>query len=340
MTEWAGFDQVKAQVRIEQILERKNLLNEMKQKGKQLVGLCPFHNDSRTPSFKVTPSRNIWRCFGCNMGGDVIDLVRQFEGYTEGDRTANRRKATVLIQEWFGITPQRPATKRKSRKKDATDNDSPQKDGLEVRVKKEEAEAAAQEEPGPPANDETPTNPPLKFELKNLDPDHPYLIERGLTRETVSTFGLGYFGGKGTMQGRIVIPIHNEQGELVAYAGRWPGDEGWPEDEDRYKLPKGFYKSHLLYNLHRACEYAEEGLIITEGFFSLYELWQRGRKNVVAIMGSSVSVEQERLIVETVGSRGKVLLAFDPDEAGRRGMTDAATRLTQHCFVRVVELRI
>jgi DNA primase len=340
MTEWAGFDQVKAQVRIEQILERKNLLDEMKQKGKQLVGLCPFHNDSRTPSFKVTPSRNIWRCFGCNIGGDVIDLVRQFEGYTEGDRTANRRKATVLIQEWFGITPQRPATKPKSRKKDAINIDSPWKDGLEERVKEEEVEAAAEEEPEPPADDETPINPPLKFELKNLDPDHPYLIERGLTKETVQTFGLGYFGGKGTMQGRIVIPIHNEQGELVAYAGRWPGDEGWPEGEEKYKLPKGFYKSHVLYNLHRAKMHAVDGLIICEGFFSLYALWQRGRKNVVAVMGSSVSIEQERLIVETVGSRGRVLLAFDDDDAGRRGMQDSAARLAPQVFVRTVELSI
>jgi DNA primase len=340
MTEWAGFDQVKAQVRIEQILERKNLLDEMKQKGKQLVGLCPFHNDSRTPSFKVTPSRNIWRCFGCNIGGDVIDLVRQFEGYTEGDRTANRRKATVLIQEWFGITPQRPATKPKSRKKDAINIDSPWKDGLEERVKEEEVEAAAEEEPEPPADDETPINPPLKFELKNLDPDHPYLIERGLTKETVQTFGLGYFGGKGTMQGRIVIPIHNEQGELVAYAGRWPGDEGWPDGEDRYKLPTGFHKSHVLYNLHRARANATEGLIVVEGFWSVFDLWQKGRLNTVSVMGSSVSVEQERLIVETVGPRGRILLAFDADDAGRRGMIDAAARLTQHCFVRVVELRI
>jgi DNA primase len=340
MTEWAGFDQVKAQVRIEQILERKNLLDEMKQKGKQLVGLCPFHNDSRTPSFKVTPSRNIWRCFGCNIGGDVIDLVRQFEGYTEGDRTANRRKATVLIQEWFGITPQRPENKPKSRKKDAINIDSPWKDGLEERVKEEEVEAAAQQESKPPAADETPTNPPLKFELKNLDPDHPYLFERGLTKETVSTFGIGYFGGKGTMQGRIVIPIHNEHGELVAYAGRWPGDEGWPDGEDRYKLPRGFHKSHVLYNLHRARANATEGLIVVEGVWSVFDLWQKGRLNTVSVMGSSVSVEQERLIVETVGPRGRILLAFDPDDAGRRGMKDAAERLAPQVFVRTVELSI
>jgi DNA primase len=188
--------------------------------------------------------------------------------------------------------------------------------------------------------DEVAINPPLQFELKNLDPEHPYLKERGLSVDTIATFGLGYYGGKGTMSGRIVIPIHNERGELIAYAGRWPGDEGWPEGEEKFKLPKGFAKKRILYNWHRAKEHAAEGLIVVEGYFTVFELWQKGRMNVCAVMGSSVSAEQERLIVDTVGQRGRILLAFDPDEAGRRGMIDAAARLTQHCFVRTVELKV
>jgi DNA primase len=149
------------------------------------------------------------------------------------------------------------------------------------------------------------------------------------------------------MQGRIAIPLHDAHGVLVGYAGRWPGDEGWPEDEGKYKMPpnsKGFYKSHLLYNLHQAREHATDGLIVVEGFFSVFELWQRGRKNVVAVMGSSVSPEQEKLIVETVkqmgGNKCRVLLAFDSDEAGRRGAADAAVRLAPQVFVRTVELTI
>ena len=90
--------------------------------------------------------------------------------------------------------------------------------------------------------------------------------------------------------------------------------------------------------LHRAREHAIDGLIVVEGFFDTLDFWQRGRKNVVALMGSSLSEAQERLIVQTVGGRGRVLLAFDPDEAGRKGMHEAAARLVSQVFVRTVTI--
>jgi DNA primase len=170
--------------------------------------------------------------------------------------------------------------------------------------------------------------------FKNLDPAHPFLAEQGLTEETISTFGIGYHAGRGMMHGRIVIPIHNEAGELVAYAGRWPGSDP-PEGQEKYLFPPNFKKSLVLYNLQRAREHAGEGLIVVEGFFSgVFTLWQMGRKNVVAVMGSSLSDAQERLIVQTVGERGRVLLIFDGDEAGSKGMADAAARLAPQVFVR------
>jgi DNA primase len=97
-------------------------------------------------------------------------------------------------------------------------------------------------------------------------------------------------------------------------------------------------KSLILFNLHRAREHAAEGLIVVEGFFTVCEFWQRGRKNVVALMGSSLSPEQERLIVETVGAKGRVLLALDNDEAGRKGSADARSRLVSQVFVREMAL--
>ena len=74
------FDDVKAQVSIEDVLSHYDFLDALQEKGSQLVGLCPFHKDSK-PSFKVTPApRNLWHCFGCQKGGDVIDLVCVAEG--------------------------------------------------------------------------------------------------------------------------------------------------------------------------------------------------------------------------------------------------------------------
>ena len=98
-------------------------------------------------------------------------------------------------------------------------------------------------------------NPPLTFKLKTLDSKHPYLKERGLKKETIKEFGLDYCN-RGLMKGRIAIPIHNEKGELVAYAGRYSGDP--PEGEPKYKLPPKFKKHLILFNLNRAKKLAKE----------------------------------------------------------------------------------
>lgn len=337
MAAWVDFDEIKAQVGIEQVLSHYGLLDRMTVKGKKLSGLCPFHPDAKTKSFKADLEKNLWHCFGaCGAGGDVIDLVCAQEGFTSGERNANRRKAAVLLQERFGITPKQgaPTPRQKPKKQAEAVSDPEHREGATATKEGKGCDQAAGKE------SEALFNPPLKFELKNLDPDHPYLFERGLTKETIVTFGLGFHTGKGSMQGRIAIPIHNERGELVAYAGRWPGEEGWPEDEDKYKLPSNFHKSLVLFNLHRAKEYAGEGLIVVEGFFAVFELWQKGRRNIVAVMGSHVSPEQEKLLVETIGPKGRVLIAFDQDEAGRKGSADAASRLAPHVYVRTIELSL
>jgi hypothetical protein len=94
-------------------------------------------------------------------------------------------------------------------------------------------------------------NKPLGFAL-TLDASHPYLIERVLTPELVATFGLGYCS-KGSMAGRVCILIHNGEGALVAYAGRWVGpEEDLPEGKGKYELPSGFHKGLELFN--RFCQ--------------------------------------------------------------------------------------
>jgi DNA primase len=100
------------------------------------------------------------------------------------------------------------------------------------------------------------------------------LKERGLTDETIATFGLG-FCQKGILAGHVAIPIHNVKGELVAYAGRWPGVP--PNPDEKYKLPKGFMKSWEVFNLHRARQVRDEHpLLIVEGFFDAIKLHQHG----------------------------------------------------------------
>lgn len=182
------------------------------------------------------------------------------------------------------------------------------------------------------AKEEEIINPPLKFALK-LDPDHPYLADRGLAKETIEHFGLGYCS-RGLMKERIAIPIHNDRGELVAYAGRWPGDP--PEGEGKYKLPPGFQKHLVLFNLHRVIKEASAGkLIVVEGFFDCFRIWQAGFKNVVALMGSTLSPEQEELLV----SHAKMIaVMLDRDDAGMKATGEILSSLAGIVFVRVIEL--
>ena len=320
---WVSFEEVKIQVRMADVLAHYGLMQGTTEKpskhGRELRLRCPFHEDA-TPSLSINAETGKFHCFGCNAkGGDIFDFVVAKEDITAGDRTKSRRQAALLIQDWFGVestAAPAPQTQAPAENSAPVEDVTPPKEATEEEV-----------------------NPPLKFAFKHLETRHPYLTQdRGLKEATIDAFGLGYHAGKGIMSGRTVIPVHNERGELVAYAGRWPADAGWPEGTDKYHLPPGFRKSKLLFNLHRAREHATEGLIVVEGFFTVCEFWQRGRKNVVALMGSAMSAEQERLIVETVGPKGRVLLALDNDEAGRKGSEDARNRLSSQVFVREMAL--
>ena len=322
MAQWVSFDEIKSRVSMKDVLAHYGLIQGTTEKpSKQGIELrlrCPFHED-KTPSLSINAATGKFHCFGCHAkGGDIFDFVVTKEGITASDRTKSRRQAALLIKDWFGV-------------------------GQAATPAPENSAAVAHtppvEEVTPADEAGVPVNPPLTFTFRHLDTRHAYLTkDRGLTEATIDVFGLGHHAGKGIMHNRVVIPIHNEQGELVAYAGRWPADAGWPEGSDKYMIPPGFRKSHVLFNLHRAREHATEGLIVVEGFFTVFEFFQRGRKNVVALMGSSMSAEQERLIVEAVGPKGRVLLALDSDEAGRKGSEDAVNRLRSQVFVREMAL--
>ena len=175
-------------------------------------------------------------------------------------------------------------------------------------------------------------NRPLSFTLHGIDPTHSYLRARGILEETSRHFGVGFFSGRGTMAGRVVIPISNERGELVAYAGRAIDDA-----EPKYKFPTGFKKGVVLFNLHHVRELPSSGkndVIVVEGFFDCLKVWQSGFLNVVALMGSSLSDEQQNVLCEFA----RVVLFLDGDEAGRTAARDVASILVQRTFVKIVNL--
>jgi DNA primase len=332
--QWVSFDQIKQTPGVmRKVLEFYGLVDDMKERGSQLTGICPIHKGSNRTEFSVHLQKSIWQCFSCKAKGDVINFVELMEG-------VDRREAALKIASWLGIaaTGGRESKKLVREEKKVDGKEEKKDDCLyEKKEEKDRADHAAEPAESKGEQKSDPVNPPLKFQLQNLDADHPYLQARVLP-ETIRHFGLGLCK-KGMMNGRVVIPIHNDKGELIAYAGRWPGGDP-PEGEGKYKLPPKFQKSHVVFNLHRAIE-ANKGtetkeLILTEGYFDVFSFFERGVNTAVALMGSSLSQEQERLILEAAGSEGKVLLAFDDDEAGHLCTQDVIKRLIKKVFVKSI----
>jgi 5S rRNA maturation endonuclease (ribonuclease M5) len=148
---------------------------------------------------------------------------------------------------------------------------------------------------------------------------HPYLEQRAVQPSTAAWFGIGYYGGSGFLRNRIVFPIHDSEGQLVAYAGR--SIDG---SEPRYLFPPSFRKSQVVFNLHRAVGKSTGWAIVVEGFFDCLRVHQAGYRNVVALMGVSLSEVQEQILLERFQ---QLVLMLDGDEAGRRASQQLAARL-------------
>ncbi len=184
-------------------------------------------------------------------------------------------------------------------------------------------------------------NAPLGFELKELEFTHPYLLDRGFDVDNTAHFGLG-FCKKGLMKDRFAIPIHNLDGELVAYAGRIVDDAKINADCPRYLFPSDrekdgvnyrFKKSELLYNGHRALALGRKGIIIVESYTAVWWLHQAGFPNVVAVMGASMSDAQATLILTRFAPSFAVVLA-DGDAAGARMAESALVHLAPALWIR------
>ena len=150
-------------------------------------------------------------------------------------------------------------------------------------------------------------------------------------------FGIG-FCAKGMMAGRIAIPIHNAEGNVVAYAGVVPVNR--PRTRPNTSCRQGFRKSQELFNIDRAIkEPADKPLVIVEGFFDCMKLHQNGCRKVVALMGSTMSAAQEELIRQHTDGKSQVIVMLDENEAGQAGREDIAVRLSKFCFVKVHHVR-
>jgi hypothetical protein len=247
---YVNFRELKAAVPIRSVLERYGFLESLRERGESLSGACPLCRGET--SFRASLEKNCFHCFRCEAGGNMLDLVAAVE-----DRSV--RDAAVMVAEWFGVATSAPGKPKPARTGRRTEQSAKPPDTAESQTPPKQ-EATMPSEPSPPPlqpvaeEGREPAgngNKPLTFELK-LDPDHPWLAGAGLLPETVSEFGLG-FCSRGMMAGRICFPIRNASGELLGYAGRWPGDDP-PGDQPLWRYPQGLDLSRLVYPAERLAE--------------------------------------------------------------------------------------
>jgi DNA primase len=314
---WVDFKAVKDAVSMEAALAHYSIKVYRANKD-HVRGKCPLPTHTSPTSklsFVVNTTKNVWSCKSDSCvagregktGGNVLDFVAVME-------KCSIREAAEKLASWFGVQAEIPLAPKTAA--EATEEGTPPTPDPMVKPPSVES-----------PKDEGQTSP-LKFTLKGVDPAHPYLAHRGITRETAALFGVGFFPGKGSMVGRVVVPIHNGEGELIAYAGRSIDDA-----EPRYKLPENFKKSLVLFNLHRAK--GQGRVVVVEGFFGTMKVHQAGFPGVVGLMGWSLSEEQEDLLAKHFH---EAVLMLDGDEAGRKATPESAARLARKMFVRAVEL--
>lgn len=283
---------------------------KLTRKGKNLVGLCPFHSE-KTGSFFIYPQTQSFYCFGCGAGGDVITFLKRIENleYIE---------AVKLLAQKCGIPfPEDTMDDVASRRKART---------LEI-------------------NRET-----ARFYHQCLISDmgreaYSYLIQRGRTPKIIRHFGLGYspddwdslvrhLKSKGfkedeleysgicvrskngglydRFRGRAIFPIIDLRGNVVAFGGRAMGDRG-PKYLNSSDTPV-FKKSKNLFALNFAKSSKAPNLILAEGYMDVIAIHQAGFDNAIATLGTSLTEEQARLIAQYTDT---VIIAYDSDGAGQ-----------------------
>lgn len=293
----------------------------LKRRGATLVGLCPFHNE-KTPSFTVYPATQSFYCFGCGAGGDAITFVKKIENldYLDAVKTLAQRAGLQMPQEGFDDS----LSKRRRR------------------ILEMNREAAR------------------FYHSVLLSPEgkvgHDYYIGRALSAATINHFGLGFApnqwdallkhmrakgyqpaelvdaglarkGQKGyydSFRNRIMIPIIDVRGNVIAFGGRVL-DDSKPKYTNTIDTLV-YKKTNELFALNFAKDSKQDALILCEGYMDVIAMHQAGFTNAVGGCGTALTTEQVRLISRYAK---EVILTYDADEAGQKALQKAMTLFDQ-----------
>lgn len=323
------FEHVNEHGDFEKVLQHFNI--EYTRNRDQIRCLCPLHDDTN-PSLSITlvaiPEKNVkantWQCFGCKESGTIIDLTAALLG-------SDLRTAAELVADvsGCGLAPARsgPAKGgRTGRTKPTAANAS------KAKTKENATSSGSAKQSDESSEDVVITHQPLKFTLP-LEQAHPYIEER-VPLWLAHQFGVGVCSAesRSMMAGRCCVPIHDPAGALIAYAGRYLGDD---PAEPKWKLPPRFNKLNVVFNGHRI-EYCRK-VVLVEGFFDVIRLHGLCIP-AVSCMGTAISELQVKILVD-LGIE-QVLVLFDGDEEGQAAVPDAVTALASSVYVRSAELPV
>ena len=310
---------------VDQVIESNNIVDvigsyvKLTKKGSTYFGLCPFHNE-KTPSFSVTDNGNkqMYYCFGCHKGGTVLTFIMQYENvsYTDALKTLADRAGIALPKPDYSKEQE-----ALSRKKDAI---------LEVNkeaakyfyhlLKSERGKNALKYLTDRGLSDETIRSFGLGYSDKYRDDLYQYMKNKGFTDDILKESGL--FSIKETdthdyFWNRVMFPIMDVRSKVIAFGGRVMG-----EGEPKYlNSPETicFNKRRTLYGLHAAKKHKGKELILCEGYMDVISLHQAGFTNAVASLGTALTEGHADILKRYTGN---VVISYDSDTAGR----DAALR--------------
>ena len=305
---------------IEEVRQKNDIVDVVSQyvrltrRGSTYFGLCPFHNE-KTPSFSVTPGKQMYYCFGCGAGGNVYNFIMEYENYTFGE-------ALKHLADRAGVELPKIEYSR------------------EVREKAEQREELLE------INKQAARYYYYQLRTEGGKIGYQYLSGRGLSEETMRKFGLGYsdkFGGglykflksKGYSDerlresglfnvderhgmydkfwNRVIFPIMDVNNRVIGFGGRVMGD-GKPKYLNSPET-KIFDKSRNLYGLNIARTTRKKYLILCEGYMDVISMHQAGFTNAVASLGTALTSGHASLLKRYTQ---EVLLLYDSDEAGIR----------------------
>ena len=305
---------------IEEVRSKNDIVDVVSQyvrltkKGNSYFGLCPFHNE-KTPSFSVTPGKQMYYCFGCGAGGNVFNFIMEYENYTFGE-------ALKYLADRAGVELPKIEYSREVRQK-------AQEKAELLEINKQAAQYFYYQ---------------LRTEKGQTGLD--YLKNRGLSEETMRKFGLGYSDRAGgglyrylkakgypddrlresglfnvdewhgmydKFWNRVIFPIMDVNNRVIGFGGRVMGDA-----KPKYlnsPETKIFDKSRNLYGLNIARTTRKKYLILCEGYMDVISMHQAGFTNAVASLGTALTSGHASLLKRYTQ---EVLLLYDSDEAGIR----------------------